>query len=129
MEQRHATLLRRLAQADRNWANAGNDPQTFQLLPGMCALTDINHPAWDRSWPGLTALDVDELEELGYVRVLERSGLKPVFALTVAGRAAGAQLEQGRNHADLAGRRARALAARTCCAGWSAKPTPTPRSS
>jgi hypothetical protein len=97
MEQRHATFVRRLAQADRNCTNSGNDPQPFQLLPGMGALTDIEHPAWDRSWPGLTALDVDDLEELGYVRVLERTGLKRVFALTVKGRTAGAQLDQTAN--------------------------------
>jgi hypothetical protein len=94
VEQRHATFLRRLAQADRNWTDAGNDPQPFQLLPGMGALRDLEHPAWDRSWPGPTALDVDDLEELGYVRVLERDGLKRVFALTVKGRTAGKQLDQ-----------------------------------
>src|SRR3954453_10141182 len=94
MEQRHATFLRRLAQADRNWSQAGNDPEPFHLLPGMGDLSDINHPAWDRSWPGLTSMDVDDLEELGYVRVLKRSGLDRVFALTVAGRTAGAQLDQ-----------------------------------
>lgn len=94
MEQRHATFIRRLAQADRNWVETGNDPQSFQLLPGMGDLSDINHPAWDRSWPGLTTSDVDDLEELSLVRVLERDGLKRVFALTVKGRAAGAQLDQ-----------------------------------
>jgi hypothetical protein len=32
VEQRHATFLRRLAQAHRTCADDGNDPEEFQLL-------------------------------------------------------------------------------------------------
>jgi hypothetical protein len=94
VEQRHAIFLRRLAQANRSWIQAGHDPVSFQALPTFGAHRTLEHPAWDDSWPAPSLLDIDELEELSYVRVSERDTTKRVFALTVKGRTAGEQLDQ-----------------------------------
>ncbi len=94
MEQRHSNLLHHLAHATRNWAQAGNDPEEFQLLDLGGMQRTIQHPAWDSSWPTPTPVDVDELEELEYVRISAGHGNQRTFALTVKGRTAGKQLDQ-----------------------------------
>jgi hypothetical protein len=75
VEERHAIFLRRLTQAHENWAQAGNDPEEFELLPTGGMEREVVHPAWNSSWPTPTHLDIDDLEELSYVRVLERRGI------------------------------------------------------
>ena len=94
MEERHAIFLRRLTQAFQNWAQSGNDPEQFELRHRGAMEREVAHPAWNDSWPTPTHLDIDELEELGYVRVLDRSGKRRLFALTVRGRSAGARLDE-----------------------------------
>ena len=73
---------------------AGNDPEEFQLLGLGGMQRAIRHPAWDNSWPTPTPADIDELEELDYVRISAGHGNQRTFALTVKGRSAGKQLDQ-----------------------------------
>lgn len=85
MEQRLATALHRLGQADRALRDRGQDPEPFLLIYSANGPAAIKHPAWNNSWPLPTAEDIDDLEELRYVRT-EPGGVKRTFSLTVSGR-------------------------------------------
>lgn len=46
----------------------------------------IDHPGWDDSWPTPVHQDIDDLEELGMLRIEPSRNAKRIFSLTVAGR-------------------------------------------
>lgn len=86
METRLAELLRRLGQAESISERQGEQRQPFLLIYAWGGSVGIKHPAWDESWPSPAAEDIDDLEELGYVRNQAPGNAKRVFALTVRGR-------------------------------------------
>jgi hypothetical protein len=64
----------------------GRERQPFLLIYAVGGSVGIKHPGWDSSWMRPTAEDVDDLEELGFVRNEPTKNAKRVFALTVQGR-------------------------------------------
>lgn len=86
MEHRLAEHLRRIGQADANWARAGHDPRPFLLLYSGGMQRSVDHPAWDDSWPTPVAEDIDDLEELGMLRAEPVQNAKRLFVPTVDGR-------------------------------------------
>jgi hypothetical protein len=84
--QRLVEILRRLGQADGILRRQGEEPQPFLLIYAAGGSVGIKHPAWDSSWPKPVAEDIDDLEELGFVRNHSPGNTKRVFSLTVRGR-------------------------------------------
>jgi hypothetical protein len=100
MESRHKDALLRIYQADKAWSAAGNEPETFVLVyTGDGA--DIIHPRWDQSWAVPSEHTIDDLEELGLLRVEPSSNKSRKFTLTIRGREEAAAATQ-----QLAGPRA-----------------------
>jgi hypothetical protein len=56
---------------------------------------EIDHSRWDPSWPVPTADDIDDLEDLGFVRTHPTSTAKRSFALTPSGRSEGETMSGG----------------------------------
>ena len=95
MENRHNEALRRIAQADEAWTREGHEPRTFLLIHRGNMQKQIDHPRWDSSWwtPGEST--IDDLQELGLLRVdpIDPSRNKArTFSLTIKGREAAAAL-------------------------------------
>jgi hypothetical protein len=86
MEPRLAEILRRLGQAEAASQRNGEERQPFLLIYAAGGSVGIKHPAWDSSWPNPVAEDIDDLEELGYVRNQPAGNAKRVFSLSVKGR-------------------------------------------
>jgi hypothetical protein len=93
MEQRHRTTLRRAAQADRNLERDGQGPEEFHLVHTGGMQSEIDHPRWDRSWPTPTEHDIDDLDELGLVRITNQNGKTRSFVPTIKGREQGRALD------------------------------------
>jgi hypothetical protein len=94
MEQRLAETLKRIGQADQILRKQGRDPEPFMLLYSGGNTRDVLHPTWDESWPTPTAEDIDDLVELGHLRVDPNTNAKRLFALTVKGREQAAALAE-----------------------------------
>ena len=94
MEWRLQEALRRLGEADRALREHGRDPESFVLVYAGGGTRDILHAGWDESWGVPTAEDVDDLEELGYLRSEPPKNSKRIFALTVRGRDEARALDQ-----------------------------------
>ncbi|MEK6273081.1 MAG: hypothetical protein AABM42_10610 [Actinomycetota bacterium] len=86
MERRLSELLRRAGQADRALRDGGQDPEIFMLLLSAQGPAGVRHPGWDRSWPTPTEQDIEDLEELGFMRDQGRGNSVKRVALTVSGR-------------------------------------------
>lgn len=86
MENRLANHLKRIGQADRSLRDHGKDPESFVLVCAGAMTREIIHRGWDDSWATPTAEDIDDLEELGYVRTEDPRKSKRIFAPTVKGR-------------------------------------------
>ncbi len=90
MEDRHSEALSRIAEADAAWSSKGHPPRTFLVmhLGGMREL--IDHPGWDESWPVPATATIDDLEELGLLRVKAHASNSKdrAFTLTLQGREA-----------------------------------------
>jgi hypothetical protein len=96
MEPRLANILERLGQADRNLRDQGRDPESFLLIHTGGMESAILHAAWDPSWATPTAEDIDDLGELGHVRVEPSTDKKRSFALRPKGRQQAAVLADKR---------------------------------
>ncbi len=94
MENRHRDALRRIAEADDMWSKDGHEPVAFHLVPrGM--RKEIDHPNWNRSWSMPGQSTVDDLGELGLLRVDPIDpghNLARTFWLTMKGREEAADL-------------------------------------
>ena len=77
--------LGRLVAADE----AAGGPQTFSLFRAMSSLPEFaGHPGWPEDTAAPSEHQVDELAELGWVRLLGTNGNQRQFVVTNAGRAA-----------------------------------------
>lgn len=94
MDTRHNNALRRLAQADQRLQDDGHEPDPFTLHYPSAGRREIRHRRWDSSWATPSEHDIDDLEELGYVRVLNADGKRRYFVLTMKGQAHGRALDE-----------------------------------
>jgi len=94
MEHRHREARRRIAEADAMWCSDGHEPEPFYLLPLGGMQEAIVHPNWSGSWPVFGASTIDDLGELGFLRVEhhEPHDKAPTFWLTMKGREQAAAL-------------------------------------
>jgi hypothetical protein len=86
MEHRHLDALRRTLQAERIWADAGNEPRSFMLLHRGGMRSEVDHPGWDPSWAVPSEHTIDDLAELDLLRVEPHTGKARTFTLTMRGR-------------------------------------------
>jgi hypothetical protein len=86
MDQRLAAHLKRLGEADTALRKSGRDPEPFLLVYAGGMTREILHSTWDESWATPVAGDVDDLDELGFVRIEPAQNAKRIFSLTVKGR-------------------------------------------
>jgi hypothetical protein len=85
VETRHAGALRRIYEADRALSKQGHGPKPFRL--GFSGLDGrIHHPCWDSSWSVPLGETIDDLGELGLLRVEPSSNKVRVFSLSMEGR-------------------------------------------
>ena len=86
-------LLRHIAQATQTWARSGSSSRTFLLLHLGGLQSTIDHPGWDSSWPTPSERDIDDLAELGFLRVEPSHDKRRSFVLSVKGAQLAAELE------------------------------------
>jgi hypothetical protein len=97
MDHRHSDALRRIAQADAMWAADGHEPRAFLLMYLGGMEKRIDHPRWDPSWSTPGTSTIDDLAELGYLRVSGDVTAKGrAFELTMEGRKKTAELDAER---------------------------------
>jgi hypothetical protein len=95
MDARLTEFLRRLGEAEAGLKQRGEERQPFLLIYAAGGSIGIKHPGWDSSWMEPTAEDVDDLEELGFVRNETPTNVKRIFALTFRGRQRADNLANG----------------------------------
>jgi hypothetical protein len=88
-----AELLRHIAEATETWARAGRPARSFLLLHLGGLRSTIDHPGWDSSWPTPTEHDIDDLAELGLLRVEPFHDKRRSFVLSVKGAEVAAEIE------------------------------------
>src|SRR4051794_24692050 len=86
MEDRHADALKRIGQADEAWSRSGHQPAIFHLSHGGGMQSEVDHPAWDSSWATPAEQTIDDLGELGFLRVRPHHDKRRSFDLTLKGR-------------------------------------------
>jgi len=92
MEHRHRDALRRIYQAEKIWADRGNQPRSFMLLHRGGMRSEIDHPAWDPSWAVPSEHTIDDLAELALLRIEPSTNKARTFVLSMNGRQRGAAL-------------------------------------
>jgi RNA polymerase sigma factor (sigma-70 family) len=98
MEPRHTDALRRIAEAEAFWRRDGQEPTPFYLEPVGGMQRVMEHPRWNKSWATPDKVTIDDLAELGFVRVepVAPNSNKRVFSLTMKGRERAATLDEVR---------------------------------
>lgn len=94
VEQNHHDLLLRVYQAETSWSAGGGEPRTFMLVHGGGMQSDVDHPGWDPSWPAPSELTIDDLGELGFLRVQPSHNKQRTFTLSMAGRELASRLHR-----------------------------------
>lgn len=97
MENRHRDALLRIHEADRLWATDGHEPESFSLVHAGGLRREILHPAWDDSWAAPSEQTIDDLGELGFLRVAPSTNKTRLFDLTMSGRQQAEELELERH--------------------------------
>jgi predicted nucleotide-binding protein len=92
MDTRHEDGIRRIFQADKAWSDDGHEPQLFHLLHTGGMQSEIDHPRWDPSWAVPSEHTIDDLEELGFLRVEPHHDKRRSFGLTLDGRRKGEEI-------------------------------------
>jgi hypothetical protein len=86
-------LLSHIAHATQTWARSGSSSRTFLLLHLGGLQSTVDHPGWDSSWPTPSEHDIDDLAELGFLRVEPSHDKRRSFVLSVKGAQLAAELE------------------------------------
>lgn len=93
MENRQSSALALIYLADRFLQDQGLDPEAFVLTYGSDGATpQIVHPRWDPSWGAPSEHTIDDLGELGILRVGACADRSRSFSLTMRGREEAAAL-------------------------------------
>jgi len=95
MDTRLTEFLRRLGEAELALKRRGGERQPYLLIYSAGGSVGIKHPGWNQSWLQPTAEDVDDLEELGFVRNETPTNVKRIFTLTFRGRQRAESLANG----------------------------------
>jgi predicted nucleotide-binding protein len=85
-DEAHRALLHALYEAERLWSDSGHEPQSFQLIHLGGMQRELSHPGLEVVSPIPTHHAIDDLEELGWIRISHRERNNRTFALTAAGR-------------------------------------------
>src|SRR5687767_3278161 len=96
MENWHRDALRRIYQADNSLRRDGREPETFHLEHTGGMQSHIDHSRWDPSWATPSEHTIDDLGELGLLRVDPSDNRRRTFALTMRGRDEALSLVDGR---------------------------------
>lgn len=91
VDHRRRSALGRIAEADDALKRDGREPEIFLLLHTRSGPA-IEHPRWDRSWATPSEHTIDDLSELGLLRVTPSPNKSRKFSLTMAGRRKAADL-------------------------------------
>jgi len=84
---RHEDALRRIFEADSTLEREGRAPESFRLaFSGESPHGEIEHRCWDRSWAVPSGETIDDLGELGFLRVEPSANKRRVFSLSMEGR-------------------------------------------
>jgi hypothetical protein len=92
MEHRHRDALQRIYQAEQIWSEQGNLARSFLLLHTGGMQSHVDHPGWDESWLVPSEHTIDDLAEMGMLRVDPSPNKARTFVPTVAGRQSAAEL-------------------------------------
>ncbi|MDX6627668.1 MAG: hypothetical protein QOE56_2657 [Solirubrobacterales bacterium] len=85
LDPRHEDALRRIIQADTAIGRVGGDSEEFTLYYSGEG-PEVLHGGWDRSWAPPTAQTIDDLGEMGLLRVGDSGGRGRKFSLSLSGR-------------------------------------------
>jgi predicted nucleotide-binding protein len=94
MENRHIDALRRIGQADEAWSRDGHEATIFNLVHSGGMQREIDHPCWDSSWAIPAEQTIDDLGELGFLRIKPHHDKRRSFDLTMAGREKSGRLRE-----------------------------------
>lgn len=86
VENRHRQTLFRILQADESLQRDGREPEAFHLRRSGGMKQQVEHPCWDRSWPVPGPQTIDDLGEVGFLRVDPSRDKSRTFSLTMKGR-------------------------------------------
>jgi hypothetical protein len=78
--------LRRIYEADTMWSKEGHEPESFRLRHRGGGGREIDHPRWNSSWATPSEHTIDDLGELGLLRVSPSADKSRKFGLTMKGR-------------------------------------------
>jgi hypothetical protein len=92
VEVEHRNALTRIHQAEVAWRKDGNPPRSFRLVHTGAMQSEIDHPRWNRSWAVPSEHTIDDLGDLGLLRIEPTYDKTRAFVMTPDGRAAGAAL-------------------------------------
>jgi hypothetical protein len=95
MEPHHTDALRRIVEADASWSKDGHGSEQFHLHHTGGMESHIEHPRWNSSWATPSEHTIDDLEEMGYLRVEPHFDKRRSFNLTVEGREGGRAMLPG----------------------------------
>jgi SEFIR domain len=123
MEHRHRDALQRIYQAEQIWSEQGNPERSFLLLHTGGMQSHVDHPGWEEPWPVPSEHTIDDLAEMGMLRVDPSLNKARTFALTVAGRQSVAELLSADVAPALPSASTAQLAASTVPPGALANPT------
>jgi hypothetical protein len=94
VDNRHRDALRRIGQADAQLQREGREPDTFHLQHEGGMRRSIDHARWDDSWASPSEHTIDDLADLGFLRVAPSHNKARSFTLTMIGRDEAAKLIQ-----------------------------------
>jgi hypothetical protein len=123
MEHRHRDALQRIYQAEQIWSEQGNPARSFLLLHTGGLQSHVDHPGWDESWLVPSEHTIDDLAEMGMLRVDPSPNKARTFVPTVTGRQSAAELVSADVSTALPSAPAAQRAASTVPPGALAKPT------
>jgi hypothetical protein len=83
-----------IAHATRTWARSGRPTRSFMLVHLGGLRSAVDHPGWDSSWPIPSEHDIDDLAELGLLRVEPFFDKRRTFVLSVKGAQVAADLHR-----------------------------------
>lgn len=90
---RHEDALRRIFEADSSLERKGHEQESFRLaFSGEAANGEIEHRCWNSSWAAPSGETIDDLGELGLLRVEPSANKVRVFSLSVNGREEAAKM-------------------------------------